>query len=110
MTSLQDLLHPAVAAYHDLVARVLPQARSQCEWQPDDGRLPSLFVSHGAPPTLNDPSGCRTSSTGRRRCPSRAASSSSAPTGRTLVLGERLRALRDERVLVSGSGYMTHSF
>ena len=57
MTSLQDLLNPAVpaGAYHDLVARVLPQARAQREWQPDDGRLAALFVSHGAPPTLNDP-------------------------------------------------------
>jgi 4,5-DOPA dioxygenase extradiol len=56
MTSLQDLLNPAVpaGAYHDLVARVLPQARSQREWQPDDGPLPSPFVSHGSPPTLND--------------------------------------------------------
>lgn len=24
-------------------------------WEPSDGRLPSLFVSHGAPPTLDDP-------------------------------------------------------
>lgn len=57
MSSLQDLLNPAVpaGAYHDLVARVLPQARAQRTWQPDDGRLPALFVSHGAPPTLNDP-------------------------------------------------------
>jgi 4,5-DOPA dioxygenase extradiol len=57
MTSLQDLLNPAVpaGAYHDLLARVLPQARVQREWQADDGPLPSLFVSHGAPPTLNDP-------------------------------------------------------
>src|SRR4051794_16406371 len=56
MSSLRDLLNPAVpaGAYHDLVARVLPQARAQRPWQPDDGRLPALFVSHGAPPTFND--------------------------------------------------------
>src|SRR3954452_14250446 len=57
MSSLQDLLNPAVpaGAYHDLVARVLPQARAQREWQPDDGRVRPLSVSHAAPPTLNDP-------------------------------------------------------
>lgn len=43
------------AAYDDLLARVLPQAREQRMWTPSDGRLPSLFVSHGAPFTLDDP-------------------------------------------------------
>ncbi|WP_410874056.1 dioxygenase [Nocardia sp. A7] len=42
-------------AYDDLLARVLPQARAQREWNPSDGPLPSLFVSHGAPFTLDDP-------------------------------------------------------
>ncbi|WP_335980035.1 dioxygenase family protein [Streptomyces sp. CA2R106] len=43
------------AAYDDLLARVLPQAREQRMWEPSDGPLPSLFVSHGAPFTLDDP-------------------------------------------------------
>jgi 4,5-DOPA dioxygenase extradiol len=43
------------AAYDDLLARVLPQAREQRVWNPSDGPLPSLFVSHGAPFTLDDP-------------------------------------------------------
>lgn len=43
------------AAYDDLLARVLPQAREQRGWDPSDGPLPSLFVSHGAPFTLDDP-------------------------------------------------------
>ncbi|MFE1596177.1 dioxygenase [Nocardia sp. NPDC058705] len=43
------------AAYDDLLARVLPQARKQRVWSPSDGPLPSLFVSHGAPFTLDDP-------------------------------------------------------
>lgn len=43
------------AAYADLLARVLPQAREQRLWSPADGPLPSLFVSHGAPFTLDDP-------------------------------------------------------
>lgn len=43
------------AAYANLLARVLPQAREQRRWSPADGALPSLFVSHGAPFTLDDP-------------------------------------------------------
>lgn len=52
-----DPFNPAVpaGAYDDLLARVLPQARAQRSWEPSDGPLPALFVSHGAPPTLDDP-------------------------------------------------------
>jgi 4,5-DOPA dioxygenase extradiol len=42
-------------AYDALLARVLPEARAQRTWEPADGPLPALFVSHGAPPTLDDP-------------------------------------------------------
>lgn len=42
------------AAYDDLLARVLPQARGQRVWNPSDGPLPSLFVSRGAPFTLDE--------------------------------------------------------
>jgi 4,5-DOPA dioxygenase extradiol len=42
----------APAAYRDLVHRVLPQARAQSPWQPEDGPMPALFVSHGIPPFL----------------------------------------------------------
>lgn len=42
-------------AYDDLLASVLPAARAQRIWESSDGRLPALFVSHGAPPTLDDP-------------------------------------------------------
>ena len=54
---LHDILNPATpaGAYDELLARVLPQARAQRAWTPDDGPLPALFVSHGAPPTLDDP-------------------------------------------------------
>lgn len=45
--------HPA-GAYDRLLADVLPQAREQRSWEPADGPLPALFVSHGAPPTLDD--------------------------------------------------------
>lgn len=56
-TSMDDLLRPArpAGAYDDLLAEVLPMARERRDWQPSDGPLPSLFVSHGAPPTLDDP-------------------------------------------------------
>jgi 4,5-DOPA dioxygenase extradiol len=55
--SIYDLLNPATpaGAYDALLNRVLPQARAQRRWEPADGALPSLFVSHGAPPTLDDP-------------------------------------------------------
>lgn len=43
------------AAYDALLARALSAAREQLLWQPTDGPLPALFVSHGAPPVLDDP-------------------------------------------------------
>jgi 4,5-DOPA dioxygenase extradiol len=51
-----DPFHPAVpaGAYDDLLARVMPQALAHRTWTPDDGPLPALFVTHGAPPTLDD--------------------------------------------------------
>jgi 4,5-DOPA dioxygenase extradiol len=56
-TSLDEMFNPArpAGAYDALLARVLPQARVQRQREPADGPLPSLFVSHGAPPTLDDP-------------------------------------------------------
>jgi 4,5-DOPA dioxygenase extradiol len=57
MTSVHDVLNLAVpaGAYDDLLTTALPISREQRVWQPSDGRLPALFVSHGAPPTLDDP-------------------------------------------------------
>lgn len=54
---IHDPFHPAkpAGAYDDLLARVMPRARAHRAWVPDDGPLPALFVSHGAPPTLDDP-------------------------------------------------------
>ncbi len=53
---MDDPFNPArpAGAYDDLLAEVLPQARAQRRWEPADGPLPTLFVSHGAPPTLDD--------------------------------------------------------
>jgi 4,5-DOPA dioxygenase extradiol len=42
-------------AYDKHLEQVLPLAREQPGWIPSDGPLPSLFVSHGAPFTLDDP-------------------------------------------------------
>jgi 4,5-DOPA dioxygenase extradiol len=54
---IHDPFHPAepAGAYDDLLARVMHRARAHRAWVPDDGPLPALFVSHGAPPTLDDP-------------------------------------------------------
>src|SRR3954449_13391396 len=53
---MTDIFNPdrPAGAYDDLLARALPQAREQRLWVPADGPLPALFVSHGAPPTLDD--------------------------------------------------------
>lgn len=40
-------------AYHRLLADVLPHAGEHRQWQPADGPMPAVFVSHGAPPTLD---------------------------------------------------------
>ena len=59
--TLEDILNPArpAGAYDDLLAEVLPLAGTRRAWQPSDGALPALFVSHGAPPTLDDPAWLR---------------------------------------------------
>lgn len=52
-----EILNPTrpAGAYDDLLAEVLPAAQARRDWTPTDGALPALFVSHGAPPTLDDP-------------------------------------------------------
>ncbi len=56
-TSLTPLVRSAIpaGAYDDHLAGVLASGRHQRAWIPDDGLMPSLFVSHGAPFTLDDP-------------------------------------------------------
>ncbi len=55
--TLDEILNPArpAGAYDDLLAEVLPLTGQRRPWTPEDGPLPALFVSHGAPPTLDDP-------------------------------------------------------
>jgi len=52
-----DPFHPLVpaGAYDEFLPGAVEQARTQRDWTPADGRLPALFVSHGAPPLLDDP-------------------------------------------------------
>ena len=42
------------AAFDDFLVGAVPAAREQRDWTPDDGPLPALYVSHGAPPTFDD--------------------------------------------------------
>jgi 4,5-DOPA dioxygenase extradiol len=53
MTSIFNPSVPA-AAYDAFLAEALPRARTQRDWTPDDGRLPALYLSHGAPPLFDD--------------------------------------------------------
>jgi 4,5-DOPA dioxygenase extradiol len=43
------------AAYDEFLIEALPAVRAQREWTPEDGPLPALYLSHGAPPLFDDP-------------------------------------------------------
>lgn len=53
---MSDPFHPDVpaAAYDAFLPAAQAASRVQPTWDAGDARLPSLFVSHGAPPTLDD--------------------------------------------------------
>ncbi|MER5804010.1 dioxygenase family protein [Streptomyces mirabilis] len=53
MNSLLDPEVPA-GAYDRFLIDALPRARSQRAWTPEDGPLPALYLSHGAPPLFDD--------------------------------------------------------
>ncbi len=53
MTSLFERGTPA-GAYDAFLPGAVAASRQQKRWQPADGPLPSLFLSHGAPPLLDD--------------------------------------------------------
>ena len=44
----------AAGAYDAFVTGATARSRAQRPWTPDDGPLPSVYVSHGAPPLLDD--------------------------------------------------------
>jgi 4,5-DOPA dioxygenase extradiol len=51
---VNDILKPA-GAFDELLATAAPASRAQRSWEPGDGALPALFLSHGAPPLFDDP-------------------------------------------------------
>jgi 4,5-DOPA dioxygenase extradiol len=53
MSSVFDPAVPA-GAFDAFVPEAAERSRAQRSWSPDDGALPSLYLSHGAPPLLDD--------------------------------------------------------
>jgi aromatic ring-opening dioxygenase catalytic subunit (LigB family) len=122
-TAAADALVPATHPFagHLRRAAAAEQAAPHRLWAPEDGPLPSLYISHGAPPVFEDTAWMTELHDWARRLPKPKAvlvvsahwesaplSITSTDSTRLLALGERLRALREEGVLVVGSGFMTH--
>ena len=53
MSSIFDTTVPA-GAFDAFELEAAPASAAQPLWTPDDGPLPSLYLSHGAPPLLDD--------------------------------------------------------
>lgn len=49
----------AVHPYDAFLAEALPQVRQRRTWRPEDGPMPTLYLSHGAPPLFEDPAWMR---------------------------------------------------
>lgn len=51
-----SILHPDVpgAAFDDFLRDVAPAGGTRRAWQPADGPVPALYLSHGAPPVFDD--------------------------------------------------------
>ncbi|HEY3547563.1 MAG TPA: class III extradiol ring-cleavage dioxygenase [Propionicimonas sp.] len=43
------------AAFDAFLASAAPASRTQRHWEPADGPMPALYLSHGAPPLFDDP-------------------------------------------------------
>ena len=52
-----DIMRPdrPAGAYDDMLAERRDQIAAHRLWTPEDGALPSIYLSHGAPPVLDDP-------------------------------------------------------
>jgi len=52
-----SVMNPAVPgeAYARFLEEQAPSSRSRPEWTEDDGPLPAIYLSHGAPPVFDDP-------------------------------------------------------
>lgn len=55
--ALMSVMNPAVPgeAYTRFLEEQAPSSRSRPEWTEDDGPLPAIYLSHGAPPVFDDP-------------------------------------------------------
>lgn len=53
MTSVMNPSAPG-AAFDAFLANAAPASRLQKTWTPDDGPMPALYISHGAPPLFDD--------------------------------------------------------
>lgn len=53
---MTSVMHPARpgAAFDAFLANAAPASRLQKAWAPDDGPMPALYISHGAPPLFDD--------------------------------------------------------
>jgi 4,5-DOPA dioxygenase extradiol len=54
---VSSLIDPPVpgAAFDAFLRDVAPAARERRAWTPEDGPMPALYLSHGAPPVFDDP-------------------------------------------------------
>ncbi|MDH3500161.1 MAG: dioxygenase [Acidimicrobiia bacterium] len=50
-------MHPAQpgAAFDAFLSQQAPASRTHATWRPEDGPMPALYLSHGAPPVFDDP-------------------------------------------------------
>ena len=57
MVPLMSVMNPAVpgGSYTRFLEEQAPSSRSQVVWSEDDGPLPAIYLSHGAPPVFDDP-------------------------------------------------------
>ena len=53
---MTSILHPPIegAAFDAFFETSAPASRDHRRWQPEDGSMPALYLSHGAPPVFND--------------------------------------------------------
>ena len=53
---MMSILHPPVegAAFDAFLQNSAPASRDHRRWRPEDGVMPALYLSHGAPPVFND--------------------------------------------------------